>query len=193
MRRRADTVAQTRQRITEAAIRLHTTVGPSRSSVASIAEEAGVTRLTLYRHFPDLDSLFAACFGHWTAENPGPDAGAWSSIPDFEARITVALAELYAWFGKHGNELFPIYRDMAAMPMSTQAAMDRQEAALADALVAGREAGHPAGGKLRALAGHLVGFWTWRSLARDQGLGDEDAADLAVRLLLLVAGDRRRA
>ena len=74
MTRRAALVDETRQRITEATARLHTTVGPANTSVASIAEEAGVTRLTVYRHFPDLEVLFQACRAHWRAENPPPDA-----------------------------------------------------------------------------------------------------------------------
>src|SRR5674476_670737 len=76
MKRRAEQVDETRQRITEAAVRLHTTVGPAHSSIAAVAEEAGVTRLTVYRHFADLDALFAACRAHWSARNPRPDAGA---------------------------------------------------------------------------------------------------------------------
>src|SRR5665811_1687119 len=75
MKRRAEQVDETRQRITEAAVRLHTTVGPAHSSIAAVAEEAGVTRLTVYRHFADLDALFAACRAHWSAQNPRPDAG----------------------------------------------------------------------------------------------------------------------
>src|SRR5450756_2236866 len=74
MRRRAEQVNQTRERITEAAARLHTTVGPAHSSIAAIAEEAGVTRLTVYRHFAHLDALFEACRAHWSARHPRPDA-----------------------------------------------------------------------------------------------------------------------
>src|SRR5215204_1310550 len=35
------------------------------TTVAAIAETAGVTRLTVYRHFPDTNSLFDACTAHW--------------------------------------------------------------------------------------------------------------------------------
>lgn len=47
MARRAELVDQTRERITAAAARLHTSIGPANTSVAGIAEEAGVTRLTV--------------------------------------------------------------------------------------------------------------------------------------------------
>ena len=56
--RRADQQAQTRQRIVEAAVDLHTTVGPAATSISAIAERAGVQRHTVYAHFPDETVLF---------------------------------------------------------------------------------------------------------------------------------------
>jgi AcrR family transcriptional regulator len=63
------------QGITEATVELHGTVGPARTTVAEIARKAGVQRLTVYTHFPDLTSLFAACTTHWFGEHPPPDGG----------------------------------------------------------------------------------------------------------------------
>ena len=51
----------TRARIVEAAIALHGTVGPARTTVSAIAENAGVRRATVYRHFPDERALFLGC------------------------------------------------------------------------------------------------------------------------------------
>src|SRR6188474_358910 len=116
MTRRAESVDATRQQITAATARLHTTIGPANTTVAAIADEAGVTRLTVYRHFADLDVLFEACRAHWRAENPPPDATAWSVIPGLEARTRTALSRLYAWYRTHADELFPIYRDISTMP-----------------------------------------------------------------------------
>src|SRR2546427_12814549 len=62
--RRAELEAQTRLRITEAAMKLHGTVGPLRTTVTAVAEEAGVQRGTVYRHFPDEDALSGACSMH---------------------------------------------------------------------------------------------------------------------------------
>jgi AcrR family transcriptional regulator len=39
---------------------LHESVGPRATTVSAIAEGAGVTRLTVYRHFPDELSLVSA-------------------------------------------------------------------------------------------------------------------------------------
>jgi AcrR family transcriptional regulator len=194
MRRRADLVDQTRLRITEAAVRLHTTVGPASTSIASVAAEAGVTRLTVYRHFADLDALFVACTAHWTARNPAPDAAAWSAIPDLEGRARHAFGQLYGWYRDHASELYPIYRDMAAMPVSAQRAREAANRALADALVAGYDGadGGPDGNGrlLRAVARHLVDFRTWRSLAMQEGLDSGEEIDLAARLLTTIRGSQ---
>ncbi len=188
MRRRAEQVDQTRLRITEAAVRLHTTVGPAATSIASVADEAGVTRLTVYRHFRDLDALFEACTAHWTARNPPPDPAAWTVIPGLEARARVAFTELYGWYRAHAEELHPIYRDLEAMPISAQQGRVAVNRRLAGALI-GDETGSDgdgdseAGRRSRAVARHLVHYGTWRSLAVDQGLGDTEMVEVAVRLL----------
>src|SRR5918996_5391003 len=123
MSRRAEQVDRTRERITAATARLHTSMGPANTSIAAIAEEAGVTRLTVYRHFADIDVLFEACRVHWRAANPPPDIGAWTGIADLETRARTALTRLYGWYRAHVDELFPIYRDMTTMPESTQQTM----------------------------------------------------------------------
>jgi AcrR family transcriptional regulator len=196
MRRRAEQVDQTRLRITEAAVRLHTTVGPAHTSIASVAGEAGVTRLTVYRHFADLDALFAACRAHWSARNPRPDARAWLAAPDLEERARRAFGELYPWYRDHADELYPINRDAAAMPLSARQATEAGNRKLADALVAGHAGPDadpdPDGRLLRAVARHLVDFLTWRSLVLQQGLDDREAVDIAVRLLTAVAVEGQR-
>ena len=63
LKKRADQQAQTRQRIVEAAVDLHGSVGPAATTISMVAERAGVQRHTLYAHFPDERSLFLACSG----------------------------------------------------------------------------------------------------------------------------------
>ena len=129
MRRRASSVDDTRRRITEAAVRLHTTVGPSETSFAAVAEAAGVTRLTLYRHFAGRDELFAACMSHWRAAHPPPDARRWAEVRSFEARTRRALDELYTWYADNQADLYPLYRDAAFTPASTHRARRRTSSA----------------------------------------------------------------
>ena len=80
LKRRAADMAETRRRITEAAVELHGTVGPARTTVTSVAERAGVQRHTLYRHFPTDADLFEACSVHFFEANPQPDLDAWRVI-----------------------------------------------------------------------------------------------------------------
>ena len=84
MKQRAEQVEETRRRITEAAVALHETVSPARTTISAVAERAGVERLTVYRHFPDDDTLFQPCSRHWLAEHPFPDLDGWERIGDPE-------------------------------------------------------------------------------------------------------------
>lgn len=183
MQRRAELVDETRQRITAATARLHTTVGPANTTIASIAEEAGVTRLTVYRHFGDLDVLFEACRAHWRAANPPPNARAWPDIVDLETRVRHALGELYAWFGEHAEELFPIYRDLPVSPLSSQQTMRDENRRLGDLLCSSDGPAGDQGRRMRAIAGHMLDYRTWHSLTVDQGLSDAEAIEVGVRLL----------
>src|SRR4051812_2777134 len=94
-RRRAESEQETRRRITEAAVALHGTIGPARTTISAVAEKAGVQRATVYRHFPDDESLFAACSGHWVAMNPPPDPATLSEASDPTTRLRRALADTY--------------------------------------------------------------------------------------------------
>src|SRR5262245_58271994 len=118
MSRRAENVDETRLRITEAAVRLHTTIGPANTTIAGIADEAGVTRLTVYRHFADADELFTACMGHWTAQHRAPDPVTWRYVPDLPSRVRLALSEISDWYEDVAEDMAPIERDVAHIPAS---------------------------------------------------------------------------
>lgn len=187
MGRRADTVDQTRQRITEAAVRLHTTVGPSATSMSAVAEEAGVTRLTLYRHFPSKDALFGACMSHWRSLHPPPDPVAWHEIAALEDRARRALSDLYRWYGANGDDLYPIYRDAAYTPESNQRARQATSDRMITAVLGDTEASGGARRRVRAVLGHVMSFWTWRSLVVDQSLATHEAAAMALGFVLSAA------
>jgi AcrR family transcriptional regulator len=190
-KRRAELEAETRRRITESAMELHGSVGPSRTSVSAVAERAGVRRSTVYRHFPDEAALFAACSAHWAAENPPPDLARWSSISDAEERLRSALGELYAFYRRTEQMMDNLHRDEDTMPI-----IKRLFGGFREYLSAGRDTlgrGWPARGRrreeTRAAIGHALAFTTWRSLTREQGLDDGQAADMMGGL---VAGVARR-
>jgi AcrR family transcriptional regulator len=180
MTRRAVLEEQTRRRIAESAAALHQELGPARTSISAIAERAGVRRSTVYRHFPDEESLFAACSSHWRAANPAPDPRAWAEIEDPRERTETALRALYAFYGRTEEMYTSLLRDEPVVPnlQRSLAAFYGYLGAVEDILMAGRGLRGRAARRTRAALGHALAFPTWRSLAREQGLDDADAVAL---------------
>jgi len=175
--RRAELENETRRRITESAVALHEQVGPAQTSITAIAERAGVRRSTVYRHFPDEETLFAACSSHWRGLNPAPDLGAWASIDDPALRLETALGELYAFYARTHRMYQSLFRDEALVPAVHRRLRDFHGylAAARDVLLKGRGR---ASRRARGAIGHAVAFETWRSLTQEQELTNEDAVTL---------------
>jgi AcrR family transcriptional regulator len=184
-KRRAELEEQTRLRITESAVALHQQLGPAHTSISAVAERAGVRRSTVYRHFPDEESLFAACSSHWRAANPPPSPEPWAAIEDPGARTETALRELYAFYGRTEEMYTSLLRDEPLVPVVQKRLRDFYGylGAIQDVLMAGRGLRGNAARRTRAAIGHAIAFPTWRSLVRDQGLTDDDAVALMSRLL----------
>lgn len=182
---RAEQEEQTRRRITASAVALHGELGPARTSMSAIAEHAGVRRSTLYRHFPDEEAVFEACSAHWMAANPPPDPSAWAGIRDPDERLRTALTEVYAFYGRTAGMLENLLRDEDTVPFvkRTFAGFHGYLAAIADLLMGGRGLRGRARGRVAAAIGHALGFPTWSSLVREQGLDDAQAVDLMCRLV----------
>lgn len=183
-RRRAELEALTRERIVKSAVALHGSVGPSRSSLSAIADHAGVPRSTLYRHFADEGAVFDACSAHWAQRNPLPDPASWAAICDPDERLTLALTEMYAFYGRNAQMLENLARDATTMPVVAQhfAGFAEYLAAAAEVLMSGRVARGRARGQLRAVIGHALAFSTWRSLTVEQELRPADAASVMLSL-----------
>jgi AcrR family transcriptional regulator len=194
LRARAQSQAETRRRIAAAAAQLHEEVGPARTTVAEIARRAGVQRLTVYKNFPSDYELFAACQGHFLAENPPPDPSSAFAIADPGERLEAVLRKRYRWYRRTERTSANVRRDREIMP-ALDALManttDVVAAELADVMAAGFSGGRPRR-PVRAAVALALDFWTWRRLARE-GLSDAAAARLmtdAVRSA--VRGLRRR-
>jgi AcrR family transcriptional regulator len=185
MKRRAELEEATRQRITESAMELHGTVGPSRTSVSAVAERAGVRRSTVYRHFPDETALFAACSAHWRAANPPPDLERWATVEDPDERLRIGLQELYAFYRRTERMMDNLVRDEPLVPTVKRTFRNFRGylASARDTLMAGRRSRGRTRARTQAAIGHAVAFTTWRSLASEQELDDRQAADLMCRLV----------
>jgi AcrR family transcriptional regulator len=180
LRKRAEAMEETRRRIVEAAVELHGSVGPARTTVSAVAEHAGVQRHTVYRHFPTEENLFAACSGHFAELNPLPDLAAWAAIDDPDERLATGLAELYAFYERTGGMWTNIFRDedlVAAIGPNLRRFRDYLDEA-ARVLAAGR----PRRKVVRAALRHAVDFRTWASLARDGGLDRAEVVGLMAGL-----------
>ena len=180
MKRRAEQEAETRLRITEAAVALHGSLGPAQTSVSAVAERAGVRRSTVYRHFPDEAALLGACSAHWAAANPPPDVTAWARVADPGERLDAALAELYAYYRRTAGMIEKLLRDEAEMPVVAEliSAFWGLLDIAADSLLAGRGLRGKARRRTRAAIGHALAFPTWQDLTGKQGLNDVEAAAL---------------
>jgi AcrR family transcriptional regulator len=185
LRRRAASQERTRRRITEATVELHGSVGPAQTSVSAVAERAGVQRATVYRHFPDEAALFAACSQHWLSQYPPPDPTPWRETDDPDERLRQGLTELYAYHGRTEAMVSNLLRDepTVAVLRPLMAARRSRLEAMADALMAGRSVRGRRRREVRAAVGHAVGFETWRSLVREQGLEPARAVELMARFV----------
>ena len=187
MKRRAERLAETRRRITEATIELHRTVGPAATQINEVARRAGVQRMTVYNHFPDEASLFAACSAHWRALHPAPDPAAWRAAEDPGARLRLGLHELYAWYRETEPMTANVLRDAQILPALRPIIeggllryLDQARQVLTEPFgVRGRRRE-----RVDAAARAAVDFHMWRALAP---LGDHDAAELAAGLVELAA------
>lgn len=193
LRRRADRMEDTRRRITEAAAALHGTVGPAQTTISAVAERAGVERLTVYRHFPDEAALFEACTAHWLAGHPPPELAVWARERDPQARLTLALKQLYGYYAGTAAMWERAYRD-APVVAALAAPMRRWQEYLAKA----RETlavGWPVRGgrrqRLHAALGHALDFQAWASLTR-QGASRATAVALMAGLVQAAVGGGRR-
>ena len=179
-RLRAEQEQQTRQAITEAAVKLHGTVGPARTTVSAIAEEAGVQRATVYRHFPDEPSLFQACSGHYMAMHPPPDPARWVEIADPAERLREALADVYRWWDETEDMMSRVIRDaplVESLSVQTQARLAFFDQVRRDPDARPRAPGQ-AKARVEAAIRHALALSTWQSLVRDQGLTNEEAVEL---------------
>lgn len=106
----------------------------------------------------DDKALFMACSAHWAAGQVMPDSDAWSRISDPGRRLRTGLSDLYRF-----------YRDAEPMLQPFAVRGSRRK-------------------RLRAVLGHAVSFWTWRSLCLDQSLTDREAVQAMTALALATAG-----
>ena len=178
LKERARRQAETRQRIVEAAVDLHTSVGPARTTISGIAERAGVERHTVYAHFPDEPRSSR----HVPSTGPvGIRCRTSRRWPRSRTRCA-AFAARSARCTRGTSPSRPIWRCSFATPPPS-----RRRSPAGGCLTSRRwpTPSHSAGRAARASerrSGTLE-FETWRSLVRRQGLSRTQAVDAMTRLV----------
>ena len=194
LKQRAVEMAETRRRITEAAVELHGTVGPARTTLSAVAERAGVQRHTVYRHFPSDADLLGACSAHYFTANPWPDLEPWRTIKDPHERLARALDELYGWYEHTEPMLSNVRRDLELVD-GLPATIARFEAFLVEAAEILAADWRVRGRRRRVLdAGlrHATDFQTWHSLTAGDGVTRAEAVQLAGALVYAAAAPKHR-
>lgn len=182
-RARAEQQAATRQRIADAALELHGTVGPARTTISAVAGLAGVERLTVYRHFPDERALFTACSSRFLEQHPPPDLSRPMTIARPGPRAEAVLLTMYRYYRETSEVMAAVLRDEPRVPLVAEYLAPYHEmiAGVADALATHAP---PQDRRMaRSVAGHALSFGTWQSLTLAQGLTDAEAAALMARFV----------
>ena len=181
LKQRADRQHETRQRIIEATVDLHQTIGPAATTITEIAERAGVGRVTVYRHFPEELSLDRACSGLYFKRNPAPDPASWRRLADPVERLRLGLKETYAYHARTEQMITRALADARDHPV-----MAPYHAHWARAARVLLEPWPPTSGRsrkqMRAALALAVSFDSWRTLVRVQRLSHAQAIDLIERL-----------
>jgi AcrR family transcriptional regulator len=180
LRRRAERQAETRQRIVEAAVDLHGTVGPARTTLTMIAERAGVQRHTLYAHFPEERDLFLACSAHSIERNPLPDPEPWRAIEDATQRLRAGLGALHGWYERNAALAAAVLRDAEVHALTREVVGIRIASVIERcAEVLGAGLAPPQVAMLRL----AMSFHTWRTLVQDGGLDTAGAVEALARAI----------
>jgi AcrR family transcriptional regulator len=185
MKRRAERMEETRRRITEAAVELHETVGPARTTVSAVAEKAGVQRHTYYAHFPEIEDLYRACTAHYLERHPLPEPSPWAEIADAEERMRRGLSEVYAYYSSTEAMMANVLRDGQLDPRGQESMVMLYQhwSKMRDTIA---EAFRASGERREELLGAValaLDFQTWRTLVRQHGLDQDRAVGLMVGMV----------
>jgi AcrR family transcriptional regulator len=185
LKRRAERQEETRQRILDATVTLHNRVGALGTSISAVAEEAGVERLTVYRHFPDEAVLLTAATASYLEANPFPDPEPWRSIADPVLRLRTGLTAAYAYHQQTEGMLGRLIQGLPYKPVICDV-LEGYSAywlGVQQLLTDGWDAPDEMLMLIAAAIGHALSFKTWYSLVRELGLSNDHAVELMLTMV----------
>ena len=183
-KRRADKAEETRNKIVEAAVKLHEELGPAHTSIKAIAEQAGVQRLTVYRHFPDEASLFRACTSHWLELHPPPAFSDWAEYDNPVDLTSRAIGDFYRYYRNTERMWTVAYRDVEEVDAlhEPMAAVEAYVDQIRDELLSAWKVKTEDKKNLSMTLRHCLRFSTWRSLKIEK-LSDKKMVELVMNWL----------
>lgn len=183
LKARAEGQRETRDRIARVAAELHEEIGVARTTVAEIARRAGVSRLTVYNHFPDLDVLLPACAQHYEGLHPRPAFDQAVAHADPADRVGGSLELLYSWYRETEPMFSKAFSDRVTIPELDRflaGGVEQMQRELVDRL---EQSLGTVTSDQRAMLRLAVDFWTWSRLTHD-GLNDRAASRLMARVIV---------
>lgn len=184
MKDRARTQAETRDRIVSATMAMHDEKGVAATSFVDVARRAGIGAATVYRHFPTLGSLVAACGAHvWKEMDPPVPERASDSFKDvvgMEDRLHRLVDEVDCFYRRGSLRLTAAYADRHLVPELDEF-LRAVEAGVA-ALVREAVKDEPLPDAVLQLVIVLTDFPVWTSMQRVAG-DDLERRRLVVGLL----------
>src|SRR5215208_6681830 len=184
MDKRKAAVEETRQRILEATLALHSEKGIFGTSWQDIAKRADVSVGTVYKHFPSLDELVPACGELMYAITRPPSLAdapeIFAGVSSLEERLEHLISELFDFYERGAPYIETDFQERQ-LPM-----VQEWEAHMRDT-IAGltREALHPVQPDettVQAVSA-LVDFPVFKSFA-ERGIQKEQAAKIMDEVLL---------
>ncbi len=179
MDKRASAAAETRQRIVEACFGLHVEQGIAATTMAQIAERAGVGAGTVYHHFADYDAMVSACSAHAATLLPLPGPQALQGREGLTERLQGLVGAIFGFYGQaRGLALVRADRAGFAAIDAFFAAEEENRLALARTALAPLGYDEPAAN----IAAAMLDLAVHDSLVRS-GLSTQAAADAVAAVL----------
>jgi AcrR family transcriptional regulator len=189
MEKRGAAVEETRRRIVEATLTLHTEKGMFDTSWRDIAKRADVSVATVYKHFPTLDELVPAC-GALIMEITDPPsledaARIFGGARTVEERLRRLVSEMFAFYerGEPYMDVGPKERRLPAVREWEAGMRATREGLAREALRPTR----PDESTVRAV-GALLDFPVFKTFRRH---GITEAEEVVNEMLLCWVGRRR--
>jgi AcrR family transcriptional regulator len=177
---RATSAQETRDRIVEATMALHTEKGIAATSMKDIAARANVGIGTVYHHFPTYEDVVRACGARAYVITRPPTPEIFAGIGPLDQRVAHLVQELFAYY-----ERYPQFErarcDRDKLPILAEAVAQREKwlaAVVQEALrpIENKEA-------LVRTTIALTDFAVYRSLTAS-GLSTQAAAEQVTEVLL---------